>query len=161
MNIAVASDAHGATRMMDAMLAALPQRDIGMLCFLGDMDKDALYLDWGVRELCPGAVFHAVAGNNDPFSDRARAEVLALEGVRCLLTHGHMYPRVRATRQFMAQQAARLDVRLVLYGHTHAAMDETIDGIRLINPGALLQGEWLLLRVRGGEIDPAWQDCAR
>lgn len=150
MKIAVASDAHGAKGQMDALLAALEPVDV--FCFLGDMDKDAEYLDWGLREAQPQAVFYAVAGNNDPFSQRARAREAVFGDVRTLLTHGHLYRGIRQTREHMAGQAARMDMALVLYGHTHIACDETEDGVRMINPGALMHGKWALIEIQDGRV---------
>lgn len=150
MLIAVCNDAHGARGNMDDLLDALPEIDA--LCFLGDMDKDAEYLDWGLREKQPGAAFHAVAGNNDPFSHRARAMELTFGGIPVFITHGHMYSGIRSSRRVLAAAMQSMRARLVLYGHTHIRQDETIGGIRLINPGALMRGEWALLRFENDTV---------
>lgn len=150
MKVAVCSDAHGARRNMDVFLQALPPVDA--VCFLGDMDRDAEYLDWGLRELQPKAVFHAVAGNNDPFSRRAKGLLLHFDGVAVLVVHGHLYRGIRAERTALAHAAAERGCTLALYGHTHIQRDETLEGVRLINPGALMQGNWALLTVSQGRV---------
>lgn len=150
MLIAVASDAHGARRHMDALLDALPRVDA--FCFLGDMDSDAQYLDWGLREVRPGVAFYAVAGNNDPFSQRARSVETVFDGVRTLITHGHIFQGIRATQMPMALQAKQMGCALVLYGHTHIQKDEVLEGVCVVNPGALMHGKWALLDIREGGI---------
>lgn len=150
MIIAVCSDAHGAKRHMDAMLAALPE-SLDALCFLGDVDKDAKYLDWGLRELRPGAAFYAVVGNNDPFSPLPQTIEMTFEGVKTMLTHGHLF-QVKRTMNQLASAAASRGCALALFGHSHWRTDETIGGVRLINPGALMAGEWALLEIQETEI---------
>ena len=150
MRIAACSDAHGAQRKMDALLDALPPVDV--LCFLGDMDKDAAYLDYGLQERQPKAAFYAVAGNNDPFSQMAKTVELSFAGVKTMITHGHLFRGIRTTRSVLAGQAKRLGCQLVLYGHTHVQLDELIDGVRLVNPGALMLGEWALVEVSAGGV---------
>ena len=48
---------------------------------------------------------------------------------------------------------------IVCYGHTHIAADETVDGIRLINPGSLWRSRdgrgpsYALLNIDGDTVD--------
>lgn len=149
MTIAVASDAHGDRRKMDALLAVLPRVDA--FCFLGDMDRDAEYLMYGLAEMQPKADFYAVAGNNDLFSRRPGTLQLQFGGVSVMITHGHLFRGVRTTQQPMALQAGRLGCSVVLYGHTHIQKDQMQGDVRCVNPGALMQGEWALLTAEEGE----------
>lgn len=155
MTVAVASDAHGDRRRMDALLAVLPGVDA--FCFLGDMDRDAEYLMYGLEETQPRADFYAVAGNNDPFSRRPSTLQLQMDSVHIMVTHGHLFRGVRTTQQPMAMQAGRLGCTLVLYGHTHVQKDQMHGAVRCVNPGALMQGEWALLTLEGGEARVALQ----
>lgn len=150
MLIAVVSDAHGARRNMDALLDSLPRVDA--CCFLGDMDSDAQYLDWGLREVQPGVAFYAVAGNNDPFSQRARSMEIVFDGIHTLITHGHIFQGIRTSQMPMALQAKKLGCELVLYGHTHIQKDAVLEGVRVVNPGALMHGKWALVDIHEGEI---------
>lgn len=144
MLIAICSDAHGARRHMDALLENLPEIDA--LCFLGDMERDAVYLHYGLQEVQPRAAFYAVRGNNDPFSREAETLELTLSGTRTLLTHGHLY-QVKTQLAPLARRASARHCSLALYGHTHIPLDSTISGVRLINPGALMRGLWALLSI--------------
>lgn len=150
MTVALVSDAHGAVRNMDVLLEALPPVDA--LCFLGDMDKDGQYLAYGMEEKQPKADFFAVAGNNDPFSQLPKTQVLAFGGVQVLITHGHLFHGVRSSRRTLATQAKRLGCALALYGHTHVPADECIAEVRCVNPGALMQGEYALLQIAGDAL---------
>lgn len=145
MTIAIVSDVHGATRKMNALLDAMPPVDA--LCFLGDLEQDGEYLTYGMQEKCPRARITTVAGNNDPFSRLPGTVVEDFGGVRVMITHGHLFRGVRLHRRTLAARAQALGCALALYGHTHAAKDESIGGVRLINPGALMQGEWALLDI--------------
>lgn len=155
MIIAVASDAHGANRQMDALLERLPAIDV--FCFLGDVDKDGAYLDYGLQEMQPKAQFYAVAGNNDPFSRLPKAIQLDFDGVKTLITHGHLYSGIRLSPMPLARQARQLGIQLAFYGHTHVQADETEEGVRLVNPGALSQGRWALATVEAGGVSIALQ----
>lgn len=150
---ALVSDAHGDRRRMDALLNALPPVDA--LYFLGDMDKDAEYLDWGLKERQPCAAFVAVAGNNDPFSRRARTVTLAVEAIRVMLTHGHLFTAIRLSPKALAREAARQGCALACYGHTHRPLDKRVDGVRVVNPGALKDGDWALVTVDGAAVTVA------
>lgn len=144
MQIAVCSDAHGSRRRMDAMLQKLP--DIDALCFLGDMDADASYLSYGLAEKKPHAAFHAVCGNNDLFSVLPKTLSLWLGGIHVLLTHGHLF-RIKERTDLLVKHAVRCGCTLVLYGHTHIPKDARNGSIHLVNPGALMLGEWCLLEL--------------
>jgi putative phosphoesterase len=77
----------------------------------------------------------AVKGNCDdaPFP---REQVVEIEGVRCLLTHGDAYG-VKRDLLPLYYHAKELGCGLVCYGHTHYASVEKVDDIVFINPGAI------------------------
>lgn len=149
MLIACASDAHHGRTNIEKLLASLPPVDA--LCFLGDSDADAMLLRYGLSERQPRAAFHAVAGNWDPASALPKSELLAFGKTRALITHGHLF-RVKQTLSLAADAAQVNDCRLVLYGHTHCAFDGWEKGVRLVNPGALFQGQWALIDISGDAV---------
>ena len=77
----------------------------------------------------------AVKGNCD-FVSFSREEVVEIEGVNILATHGDLYG-VKRDLLPLYYRAKELDCQLALYGHTHYATAEDIDGLALINPGAI------------------------
>lgn len=80
--------------------------------------------------------FHGVKGNCDSYSFNDE-EVLKIEDVKILLTHGDKY-HVKRDLTPLAFRAKELGCSLVFYGHTHFAQIEEYDGITFINPGAML-----------------------
>ena len=77
----------------------------------------------------------AVKGNCD-FMSFSREEIVEIEDVKILATHGDLYG-VKRDLLPVTLRAKELGCQLVLYGHTHYAMAEDIDGLTLINPGAM------------------------
>ena len=152
--IACAGDAHGAKRQMDKLVAALPAIDA--FCFLGDMDRDALYLSLALQEARPGVPLHAVAGNNDPFSKLPKTELLWFKDIRALITHGHLY-HVKVSTALLRAAVKKNGCALSLFGHTHQPHHKEYDGITLINPGALLKGQWALVDI-GGRIEVSFRE---
>ena len=135
---------------MDALLETLPR--VEMLCFLGDMDRDAAYLQTGLAEKQPRAAFYAVCGNNDPFSRLPATLELPFAQVRAMLTHGHLL-RVKQGLTALSAQTKRRGCALALYGHTHIRGDEMVNGVRLVNPGALMLGCWALADIAGDGME--------
>lgn len=59
------------------------------------------------------------------------------------LTHGHLYD-VKLKRNQLAKRAEEYGAKYAVYGHTHIAYAEKVDGVYCINPGSisLPKGEW-------------------
>ena len=134
MRIAVISDTH------DRVPARLPGRLQGAdeIWHLGDVCAPETL---GVFEEL-GPPLRVVQGNCDSHFAWPLALDLEREGVRFHLTHippdfGQATPGGPAGAQ------------VVLHGHTHGARDETIDGVRWLNPGAVS-------RPRDGHASFAW-----
>ncbi|MCL1795287.1 MAG: YfcE family phosphodiesterase [Clostridia bacterium] len=147
MLIACAGDAHRSERDMEAMLRALPAVDA--LCFLGDVDADAQYLRRGLRTRQPNAAFYAVSGNCDLFPKLPASLTIRVPTTRAFVTHGHLF-RVKQGLTLLAESAREMDCRLVLFGHTHIVCDRWVSGARLVNPGALRDGRYALIRCEAG-----------
>jgi len=79
--------------------------------------------------------FHGVKGNCDLY-DFPDEEVLEIDQVKILLTHGNKY-HVKQDLNTLYYRAKELNCDLVLYGHTHYAEEVDVDGIKFINPGAI------------------------
>ena len=58
-----------------------------------------------------------------------RTAAIELGGKRFAIFHGH--------ERGFENAPYTLDVDYILHGHSHVARDETLNGIRIINPGAL------------------------
>ncbi len=77
----------------------------------------------------------AVKGNCDDVSF-PREQVVKIESVKVLATHGDLYG-VKSDMLPLSLKAKEVGATLCLYGHTHYAMIEEVDGTTFINPGAI------------------------
>lgn len=74
-------------------------------------------------------------GNCD-FSYGADEFVISEEGVSLFCCHGHKYG-VKTRLDRLAARAKEQGCEIALYGHTHRASVEVVDGVTCINPGSL------------------------
>lgn len=147
VTIGLVSDTHLPDRL-SALPAALfdALRGVDLVLHAGDVGTLAV-----LDHLSALAPVIAVHGNDD--TEEAQRElpyqqVIALAGVRLLLCHTHMPDRALELEQRRddawlpklqrrAAWARRAGASLLVYGHTHVAMAHAVDGVLLINPGAL------------------------
>lgn len=146
----VLSDSHGNMALVNQLLSEMEKAD--KIVFLGDGWQDILT----VRDAFPIET-EVVRGNCDydcPWEDE---NVFSLGGVRFFATHGNRHS-VRSTREILAQAAKCNDCAVALYGHTHVARVETIDGVLCINPGHTAYpnqtATYCVVEIDGGNILP-------
>ena len=140
MKIGIISDSHGRTALLKSALDLLTTRGAERIVHCGDLgsaDCLALLATAGV----PAA---AVAGNMDRrvahLAETARScgvsfspdfvEVAFGDGQHLVATHGD-------NPALLDELIAGGQFPYVCHGHTHRMRDETIGGVRVINPGAL------------------------
>ena len=163
MRILVFSDSHNNSDRMEAALKAnlRAPRSAGELeavFFLGDGIGDFERL----RGKYPGPRYSAVLGNCDGYrllDGGSYEKTVDCGGFRFLLSHGHRLS-VKNGIQRAADYAIAKGADVLLFGHTHEAFDERIDGssggsVRCINPGSI--GAWYgasfaLLGIRDGQL---------
>lgn len=82
----------------------------------------------------------AVAGNNDPPELQERLgpmRVVAMEGVRIGMTHGHLGPgRTTPDRALNVFASVGPPPDAIAFGHSHQPMIERRAGIWMLNPGS-------------------------
>ena len=93
---------------------------------------------------------YMVAGNCDRYTPSASMlttedTVRISENHTLLLTHGHRYHVPRTDLLSYAALQAGADV--VVFGHTHCRCREEEDGILFLNPGAIRNGQYMVLTV--------------
>ena len=149
MKLLITSDSHG---RVSSMQRAVERERPDRLYHLGDVLRDLERLEWA----CPNVPMYGVLGNCDGWAAGLNQMEVREEGVRLLLTHGHLY-RVKSGLGALRREGERLGVQAALFGHTHQAMAErTESGLWLINPGSIggvhAPATYAVLTVDGGAL---------
>jgi len=127
--LVVISDTHGSKKGINSLLPIV--RENNFVFHLGDgMSEFGALL--GANPLG----FYFCGGNCDGWGDCPQEGVLEIEGVKVFYCHGHRYG-VKTGLGRLAAHARSLGATLVLYGHTHVARIDEIDGVTLVCPGSL------------------------
>ena len=125
------SDTHGNYNL--AAEALIEAGEVDLIFHLGDVASDAAML-----EQIFSRPVEKVAGNCDPPGILPCELSTEIGAIRVLLTHGDCY-NVKSGLKSLKQRAVATNSQIVLYGHTHNAVVDEIDGILFINPGSLHQ----------------------
>ena len=123
MKIGVISDTHG---FLDPKIPGF-FAGVEHILHAGDIGSDGV-----VAELEAVAPVTAVLGNTDSSPMFRLTEVVLLAG-RKFLVHHIVNPR--ALTEELRRRLARERPDAVVFGHTHKAFCETIDGVLYLNPG--------------------------
>ncbi|MBK1876604.1 metallophosphoesterase family protein [Pelagicoccus mobilis] len=115
-NIAVISDTHGT--VPDRLLTHLSEAD--EIWHLGDVTRPDILIP--IQNL--GRPLIVVNGNCDPRGTWPETRQLEREG--CTFHLQHRPPPIAIPSN-----------DAILFGHLHRPIDETMDGIRILNPGAI------------------------
>jgi len=155
MELVVFGDTHVPSRapgIPDRVADAV--RDADHVVHTGDFDSVAAYDT--VRDLAPDAT--AVAGNMDPTElDVPEVASFEREGVRFAVTHGT--GPLDSYRERVLDIGREYDADVVVAGHTHEVVDETVDGMRFLNPGSATgaapatRATYYALAVADGTVD--------
>lgn len=129
VNIVLAADNHGIRDSLKKLKEMYADYDLFVHC--GDSEMEVSEMDGYV----------CVKGNNDfaYYSEIPYHMTLNIKGQKILVTHGHMILRSYFNHEPLAERAKAEGADIVFFGHTHMPCDETIDGIRLLNPGSVTQ----------------------
>lgn len=130
MRIGLMSDTHGNTNAIDQAVEMAGKIDLWL--HAGDVIMDAEYL----RMVYDAKVIN-VAGNCDGFSPAAEDEELINTGCgKIFLTHGHLYS-VKYNPIDFAAACKKEGASIGVFGHSHVALAQKLNGVLLINPGSL------------------------
>ena len=123
MKIGVISDTHG---FLDPRVEKI-FAGVDHILHAGDIGPDLL-----IAQLEAIAPTTAVLGNNDSSPACRQTEVVTL-GQRKFLVHHIVTPR--SLRDELKARITRERPDVVVFGHSHRAFNETIDGVLFLNPG--------------------------
>lgn len=152
MKILVFSDSHNSIINMKIAIEK-HKRNCDAVVFLGDGLKDIEQ----IKDLYPQIAFFIVKGNCDMFcSDIPAEKILTLDGVKFLITHGHLHG-VKYGYEKITRVAYDCGADVVLFGHTHVPCDEVREledkKIRLFNPGSAHgEGRFGVINISNGVV---------
>ena len=129
MRIGILSDTHG--DLEAARLAVTKMGWVDCLLHAGDHYRDANALSKN-----KDFPIYAVAGNCDWDITEPEDILVSAAGKKIWLTHGHKYG-VKLGHKMLLDQANEHNIDIVVYGHTHTAIMEQVDGVLIFNPGSL------------------------
>ena len=124
MKIVLMSDSHGRDDYIDKILEMHEDADVFFHC--GDIEHDEF--------VYPQLTI--VRGNNDYYGDYPNSIKFKLGSYKVLMLHSHQVG-YRDRFKYLSRLAKEQGCDTVFFGHTHVAMDQIVDGVRLINPGSL------------------------
>lgn len=142
MKIAVFSDTHGSAK---GMLNAVREYQPDKIIHLGDGNADLRKLE---KEF-PDIPVYCVCGNCDGECSAPETATVDLGEVRAFLTHGHRY-NVRYKLDTLLYAAECSGAKIAMFGHTHRAGFEEVEGIYVLNPGTAGVGSnrtWAKLEI--------------
>ncbi len=128
MRIVVLSDAHGYVKPIEK---AIEKSKPDVVIFCGDGASRAEDISY----LYPEIKFYFVKGNCDPLVDFPTQLEEKIGSKRFFITHGHLY-EVKYTYDKVIQAAKARGVDILLFGHTHSALNLYQDGLYIMNPGS-------------------------
>lgn len=129
MKVMVFSDTHGNYPLALQAIEVEPTCDV--IVHLGDELDDAVMI-----EHILGRPVIKIAGNCDCGTNSLREQLLTLPGATIFLTHGDKY-LVKSGLSLLHKKALSQRAQIVLYGHSHRAAIDNVEGILYVNPGCM------------------------
>lgn len=141
------SDSHGDAYALHS--AVLQQPSAQVVIHLGDGERDMEQ----ALSLCENRRVVSVRGNCDWGSLLPALALERVAGKLLYCTHGYA-ESVKYGDTLLRRQARFCKADIALYGHTHRAVTDYEDGLYLMNPGAVANGEYGVI-----DITPAGIVC--
>ena len=130
MKILVISDTH---HMISQAKVLVEKINPDYVFHLGDMCEDCRNLE----NAFPRKVIVSVKGNNDFFDrDYPLERCFELGGKKIFMCHGHKY-NVKTSLLPITYKGKEVGADIVLFGHTHRAFLDEVDGMTIMNPGSV------------------------
>lgn len=127
--LVVLSDTHGNKKGVEDLLPVIVENDY--VVHLGDgLTELSMILEKKEKGV------HFCAGNCDFYGGMPQEGVLEIEDCKIFYCHGHRYG-VKTSLERLAQRAKTQNCQVALYGHTHTARVDEIEGVTLVCPGSL------------------------
>lgn len=146
MKILIFSDSH---RNIEPMVYAVTEERPDAVIHLGDLESDAEEL----RNRFPALTIYGVSGNCDFMPLSPRRILLKLAGKTVFAAHGHTYG-VKSGYAAIINTAMTAGADILLFGHTHQAMEKELPELLVINPGSIGMGArtYGVLTMENGDV---------
>ena len=145
MKIIVVSDSHGSYRNLKQIMMLNRNADIVVHCGDSRDELDEIQLEF------PDKMYYCVKGNCD-WEPLPMEVEFTVEGVKFMACHGHAFG-VKYGLGELERAARERGVDVALFGHTHIAHDEYVNGVRLFNPGSCGFGKSFgVIEVKDGQV---------
>ena len=129
MRILVVSDSHGDYNNLKKAIASQPNAEVIVHCGDGAREVEALKTEFTDKQII------AVRGNCDWSSKLPPIETVEICGKTLFITHGHLF-QAKFTIYDIVCAAREQKADILLFGHTHCAMNEYDEGMYIMNPGS-------------------------
>ena len=142
----IVSDSHGHVKTLEKLYPLFAENDF--IVHLGDGRGDIL----SASRAYPEKVY-SVKGNCD-WTVGEEEGIIEAEGVSVFYCHGHKYG-VKSGLDRLAMRAKEKGCEVALYGHTHVASVQEVDGVLCINPGAIAsftQPSYCYMVIHNGKV---------
>lgn len=127
MKLLITGDIHGQSDLLEKIIDIENNFDLHLNT--GDLGID--------QDLINKSKMVVVKGNCDFFINLPKERIIDFDNKKILLIHGHTL-LVKFGLKQLVKYAKKLEVDICIFGHTHVALEEVINGILFINPGALV-----------------------
>ena len=114
------------------MLSAVADEAPDQIIHLGDLEEDAE----AVSYVYPRIPVCMVPGNCDGWTTHALKKQITLDGVRILLSHGHLWG-VKGGYDAAVADARACQADILLFGHTHQPFHDRRGKCTFLNPGSI------------------------
>ena len=141
MRIVVTSDVHRNSRRFFEILDR-HEKNADLFINLGDSEKEIQMLE--IEK--PDVKIKYVAGNCDFNLVAPYEQCIEFNGKKVFFTHGHHY-YVKHGYGELIRRARQEGADICLFGHTHEPYSEIVDGLYLLNPGAVCDGSYGIVDV--------------
>jgi len=142
--LVILSDIHHDVIRLQKLLPLINASDYTVFCGDGFNDLLALRPQITAQLVC-------VRGNTDHGVNIAEMASFTLGSTRALVTHGYK-ENAKQGISGIVNAAKFKNCSLAFFGHTHKFYDNIIDGVHLVNPGALQSGSYAVMLGDGEQF---------
>lgn len=146
MRILILSDSHSYYGTLEKILQR--ERTADMIVHLGDFADDMNMMN----EFTAMKPVVICRGNCDLYgTDYPEQSVFEFAGKKLLCCHGHRH-HVKDGLYALYAAGREAGADICCFGHTHSALYEEENGIHLLNPGAVCNGDYATIDINGDDI---------